>query len=149
MSDPAGHCPLDTEREGRKPLVRRHSRPPKCQSDVRIPMRHAERRQVTSNGRLDDVRVDVVAELVVRPQHLQIAPRQQAVRVGDKAGVAAELHAELRRSQHGRPDALAGGQQPDRERSGGQAAPDRRAQAAPEVPEVPVLAFVHILGHPS
>lgn len=104
---------------------------------------------MTFDGRGYRARVDLVAKLVVRSQHLQVAPRKQAVRVGDIAGVTAELHAELRRSQYGRPDALAGGQQGERERTVGQSAADRRAHTAPEVPEVSVLAFVHILGHPA
>lgn len=99
-----------------------------------------------ANGSGHRIRVYLVAECIVRTDHLQVAPRQQPIRVRDVAGAATELDGELRCTQNGRADALTGRKQLEGQPAVVQPAPDTRTQTASEVSVVARFALVHVLG---
>ena len=86
------------------------------------------------------LRVDDLLALKRRLDDLQIAPRQQPARIGDVAGVAAELHAVGRSAQRGGADAFAGRQQRPGQRAGIDAPAYGVAEPASHVAEIARLA---------
>ena len=92
------------------------------------------------------IRVDVVGAGEIRLQDLEVALRQERLRVGDVDGVAAELDGIFRRAEGGGADAFAGREQRPGQGAAVELLAQRFSEQAAEVAEIARLAAVDELG---
>src|SRR5262249_18569572 len=86
------------------------------------------------------------AAFIGRLQNLQVAPWQELTRLGDIAGVAAELHAVLGGPERGGTNAFAGRQQRPRQCVIVDTAADRAPEPPTHIAEIALLAALDLFA---
>src|ERR1700730_120960 len=144
--DGGGKTMADAFGESGHPIITRRASPTQRQGHLALAFDEIKSGEMRTDGLGQYRRIDHLAALISGLQDLQIAPWQQFARLGDVAGIAAELDAVLGCTERGRPNAFAGRQHRPRQRAALNAAMESAAEAAPHIPEVAILAPVDVFA---